>query len=285
LNNQLISLADITVGDRLRPVDQARVDGLAESISKIGLKTPITVIPVPGSNPPKYRLVAGNHRFEALRQLGRPHVDAIIMIGNDRQAQLWEIDENLCRNELTPAERASHVARRKAIYLELNPETNHGANAGGPSGQFVQTEKPSFAAETASATGKDERTVRRDAERGEKVIPEVINLITGTKLDSGSYLDKLKRLSPSEQMVAAKRDLAVDRRTSSAPSDFTPGPIAEDAPTLPTFEEMRGAIFLLCELRPDQIRAICPPNRRASMCGSLALLQKICEQVIEAAGS
>ena len=31
----------------------------------------------------------------------------------------------------------------------------------------------------------------------------------GTVLDTGTYLDKLKKLSPSEQVFAAKRDLAV----------------------------------------------------------------------------
>lgn len=37
--------------------------------------------------------------------------------------------------------------------------------------------------------------MQRDAERGTKVIAEVIDMITGTKLDTGTYLDKLKRLS------------------------------------------------------------------------------------------
>ncbi|TGV79189.1 hypothetical protein EN792_042955 [Mesorhizobium sp. M00.F.Ca.ET.149.01.1.1] len=46
------------------------------------------------------------------------------------------------------------------------------------------------------------------AERGEKVIEEAINLIRGTKLDTGTYLDKLKGLRPNEQVTAAKRDLA-----------------------------------------------------------------------------
>lgn len=62
----------------------------------------------------------------------------------------------------------------------------------------------SFASETAKATGKDERSVRRDAERGSKVIGEVIDMITGTKLDTGTYLDKLKRLTPNDQYHRAK---------------------------------------------------------------------------------
>ncbi|EYR84264.1 hypothetical protein SHLA_14c000460 [Shinella sp. DD12] len=110
------------------------------------------------------------------------------------------IDENLCRNELSPAERASQTARRKAIYLELHPETAAGIaqaagmNAAQERGGQVGHDVDRFDAATAKATGQSERVVRRDAERGEKVIPEVIDLIAGTKLDTGTYLDKLKRL-------------------------------------------------------------------------------------------
>jgi hypothetical protein len=89
------------------------------------------------------------------------------------------------QNELSPAERASQTARRKAIYLELHPETAKEAFKGN---QHVVTDNfsvASFAAETAAATGKDERTFRRDAERGEKVTPEVIDMITDTKLNTG----------------------------------------------------------------------------------------------------
>jgi hypothetical protein len=101
------------------------------------------------------------------------------------------IDENLCRNELSPAERASQTARRKEIYEELHPETKHGGDR--KSDQVANLSTRSFAEATAAATGSDERTVRRDAERGSKVIGEVIDMITGTKLDTGTYLDKLKR--------------------------------------------------------------------------------------------
>jgi hypothetical protein len=73
----------------------------------------------------------------------------------------------------------------------------------------------SFATETAKAIGKDERTVRRDAERGEKVIPEVMAMIAGTKLDTGTYLDRIKNLRPNEQVTAAKRDLIQSRKGKS----------------------------------------------------------------------
>ncbi|MBO9100322.1 MULTISPECIES: hypothetical protein [unclassified Rhizobium] len=89
------------------------------------------------------------------------------------------IDENLMRAELSASERAVQTARRKAIYLELHPETAAGV-AGAIAKHFAtdNLSTASFASETANATGKDERTVRRDAERGEKVIPEVMTMIT-----------------------------------------------------------------------------------------------------------
>jgi hypothetical protein len=82
---------------------------------------------------------------------------------------------------------AKQTARRKAIYLELHPETAQGA--AGADARWNATDNlstASFASETAKATGKDERTVRRDAERGEKVIDAAIEIIRGTPLGTAS---------------------------------------------------------------------------------------------------
>lgn len=100
-------------------------------------------------------------------------------------------EKNMCigigryrRSELSASQRATSIARRKAIYLELHPETRHGGDR--KSDQVDNLATRSFAAETATATGRDERTIRRDAERGEKVIPEVMEMIAGTRLDTGT---------------------------------------------------------------------------------------------------
>lgn len=80
------------------------------------------------------------------------------------------IDENLCRAELSPADRARQTARRKAIYEELNPETRHGGDRSEPSRQLGDLpDADRFSADTARATGLSERTVQRDAERGEVI--------------------------------------------------------------------------------------------------------------------
>lgn len=80
------------------------------------------------------------------------------------------IDENLMRAELSPADRAQQTARRKAIYLELHPETAHGKASPNKEENFS-----SFDKDTAAKTGQTDRTVRLHAERGEKVIDEVLH--------------------------------------------------------------------------------------------------------------
>jgi ParB family chromosome partitioning protein len=52
------------------------------------------------------------------------------MFGRKIIAELAEVDENLIRSPLTPAQEASAIFRRKAIYEELHPETKAGAFKG-----------------------------------------------------------------------------------------------------------------------------------------------------------
>jgi len=82
--------------------------------------------------------------------------------------------------EPSPADRAAHTARRKAIYIELHPETGHGGDR--RSDQVADFATRSFVSETAETSGKAERTVRLDAERGEKVHEEALRLVRGTAL-------------------------------------------------------------------------------------------------------
>ena len=49
-------------------------------------------------------------------------------------------------------------------------------------------------------TGKAERTVQLDAERGDKILPVVMAKISGTKLDTGAFLDEVKELPTSKQV-------------------------------------------------------------------------------------
>lgn len=164
-----------------------------------------------------YELIAGNHRVEACRSLGLADIAAFIVHDDDLKAELAMIDENLCRAELTPSDRARWTARRQAIYEGMHGKAKakggHAANAAmGQKHDANANLADAFTVDTARSTGKSVRAVQRDAERGEKVIDEVLDLIRGTSLDTGLYLDALKRLPPNDQVTVARRDLARARQ-------------------------------------------------------------------------
>jgi len=129
---RMVRLDDIEVApDRMRALRAKKVDEIAESIARGGLLQPIVIRPrrQRKDSGKSYRLVAGWHRWEAVRQLGHDRIAATILDGLDADAALLaEIDENLIRADLTPAGRASHVGRRKELYEKLHPEAKHGGD-------------------------------------------------------------------------------------------------------------------------------------------------------------
>jgi len=96
------------------------------------------------------------------------------------------------RAALSPAEAADQTRRRKEIYEALHPETARGV-AGGKARQGAATDNLSFADQTAQSTGRDIRSVQRDAARGE-ALGDDLEAIAGISLDKGVELDALAKL-------------------------------------------------------------------------------------------
>lgn len=254
----LVALDRIDTDGRIREADPEQVEALRGSIAAVGLINPVTVCQV-GE---RYRLVAGGNRLEACRAAGFTEILCNVRELNEHERVIAECDENLCGPKLSVAEKSLFAARRKDAYEALHPETKIGRNQHSErDGQVVQ---PSFAEDQASKTGVDERTVRRDAERGAKVIPEVLSMIKGTKLDTGVYLDKLKKLPPNEQVTAAKRDLAASKRADEAEKKASrPSPQNDDLPE-PDFDPLAVRTFtpavrdyggLTADQRVDELEA------------------------------
>lgn len=273
-----------------RPLDEAKVQALVESIGASADKQPINPIRVRPLGD-DWQVTAGGHRLEAMTRLGEQEVFCIVVAEDDLHAELAMIDENLIRSELSPSEVAVQTARRKAIYLKLYPETAahvagaHASNSaqGNASANFA----PAFAEATAKATGQSERTVQLRAERGEKVYEGAIELIREyPALDTGVFLDRLKKLTPSEQMVVVKREIAWlekekrDRARTGIARRVAPAEPREKPE--PTYQQMREAVLLLCDLKPEDFTRLCPPAKRAGMFQKLAHLEGVFAQVREA---
>jgi ParB-like chromosome segregation protein Spo0J len=206
---QTLALTDIAgAKNRLRTLRDENVTALAQFMADQGLLQPIVVRPNKRGG---YDPIAGIHRLEAAKQLNWTTISCIVLDAIDAdQAELIEIDENLIRAELSPAERAIHIGRRKKLYEKLHPETK-ATKAGGPGRAKTRRQigddiAERFTRNTAKKTSRPERTIQRDATRAQRVpvLPDII----GTSLDSGAEIDALAKLPAAEQRSfaeAAKR--------------------------------------------------------------------------------
>jgi hypothetical protein len=206
---QMLDLAALHPRRYARKTTPKRVFELAQSIRLIGLQVPITVrADNRGGAGTKFEILAGRHRYEACRSLNMKCVPCIVQAVDDLEAELIAIDENLFRENLTPAQEAKAIVRRKEIYEALHPETKHGSIGGGhdQSRQIGDSGKaPRFTKTTADLTGKAERHIQRAVRRSEKIGPRQLDRITGTSLDKGIELDALATLPAQQQSALIER--------------------------------------------------------------------------------
>lgn len=211
----MIHVGFISTTGRMRETDASQVASLADSISEVGLLNPITVysreIIRNGQATEGYGLVAGAHRLEACKSLGWQEVPAIVLDLDDDDLIIAECDENLCGSKLTASEHASFTAKRKDAYLRKHPETGHGKAS-----PNKECNLHSFDRDQAEKTGVDSSTVRRNADRGEKVTPAALAMVKGTKLDTGQFLDKLKKVKPENQCDYIQRELDAAKKPKAA---------------------------------------------------------------------
>lgn len=193
MRTERLFLSDIQIGDRLRGIQPGKVAALRASIAEIGLRTPPTISAVRVGDDWEYRLVAGAHRLAALKEIGDEFCDFIVMEGDQDAADLWEIDENFARAELTDAQRAEHHVRREEILVRL--EKVH-AGKGRPD---KSAKLAVYSDQAAASLGVSKRTVERDLARGKNIDPAVLADVSGTDLDKGVVLDELARTPANDQ--------------------------------------------------------------------------------------
>ena len=192
---------DVRVPERHRSLDPLTVKAIAGSFKDIGQQAPITFYwdddtPV---------LIAGRHRLEAARSLGWEHIEAVEMDTDDLTREIWEIDENLMRADLTELERGEHLRRHREIFEARR------------SAEKIPTSRSNkgFDQDTADQTGMEKSTVRKSRRRAEKIAPKVKDAIKAMPAaDKGVELDAIASLEPEEQAQA------VERVESGASKDF-----------------------------------------------------------------
>ncbi|WP_271594714.1 ParB/RepB/Spo0J family partition protein [Bradyrhizobium sp. CCBAU 65884] len=200
---RLVPLADISTAHRHRGVVDEFTPVMVESMSTLGVIQPPTVRP-DAANPGKFLLVAGMQRINAARVRGVDTILCRVVPLSDAEAELWEIDENLVRAALSPAEEAILISRRRALHEQMYGKSKaRGAAAAnvamGRNNATAKLAVASFSADTAKRTGKSERAIQRIVQRATQNGHTNLARVVGTSLDHGAELDALFLLPPATQ--------------------------------------------------------------------------------------
>jgi ParB-like chromosome segregation protein Spo0J len=276
----------VILPDRMRQLRADVVNELAESIRARGLLHPIIV----RERPHGYDLIAGRQRLEAVRKLGCDTIRAVVLDDlDDDGVLLAEIDENLIRADLSPAERAQHVARRKELYEAKHPETKKGAAPGAGRGKkkrSQESQNESFVRDTATKTGKGRSTVARDVTRSNKV--KVLDQIVGTSLDKGNEIDALAKLPEHEQRDLAARAKSGEKvsgkmRAKSPAKPKSEAPAREDLGPIAVASSLTETQTV--ENEPEELGALLRAWDRASEAARQKFLVRVGLQRIGAMSS
>lgn len=198
--------AEITIPDE-SGIDEKEVLAIAESIDNTKkLFTPILITP-------EGNVVAGRHRFRACLYLGWGEIPCIEVSGSPLELELITLDENLCRRQLPAIERSRLMARRKAVYEQMFPETGHGRASSKGNGKA----RPTFTEDTAQKTGRSQRVVQEEVAIGEAITDDVAEMIRDTPVaNNKAVLRTIAALPEEEQRKAAEK--IVNGKASKKPA-------------------------------------------------------------------
>ena len=233
----------IELGTRLREVDTAWAETVGREMAKVGQFDPIEVCQLPGKK--TWRLVSGAHRLQGARITGQATILAIVVGSGDTERRLREINENLCRRELDPYDRARFIAelieiRRAEMDIgdgkDGRSKTAPGNGSGAPADPQGATIAPlyDFAQDAADRVGLSERSVKYalvlyrglpasqiEALRG-AALPVANNasqLRALASLDAGEQAQVVQLLLSGESKTVADATATIRRRPKPNPRD------------------------------------------------------------------
>lgn len=174
---EMFDVEAIDIGQRLREVDPDAVDRIAASMQEIGLRTPISVryyferpdfLPDANSTDALV-LLTGAHRLAAAKKLGWHQIECIVHHeGDEVDAQLWEIAENLHRAELTKAQRDEHIRRYAELLVQREQKPGQSVQVSQVGGRGNKSVATKIAEETGLSAKTVKRALNPDAAEAEK---------------------------------------------------------------------------------------------------------------------
>jgi hypothetical protein len=206
---QQVPLSSITIPERrLRGVVEGFTSDMTRSAVSIGqIIQPPTVRPLDLEN---VELVCGLQRIEAARRMGLTSILCRVVELTDSEAELWEIDENLIRAALSPAQEAIYVDKKLGIHEQMfgKAKAKGAVAANAVMGRDFDASASladAFTKQTAKKMGASVRTVQRIVQRAAKNGQADLIRVTGTSLDRKAELDALAQLPPITRETLIER--------------------------------------------------------------------------------
>ena len=202
------TIADIHIGERLRPIDPAYVEAIASSMSERGQISPIMIRKTPAKNKgaTPFTLVAGGYRTSAAKLLGWTEIDAIIVSADAIEAQLLEISENLYRNELNPLDRSIFVMKYRELWEEKHGKITPGGDrkSKGHDAPLIFAPGRELAKAVQERFGFGVDTYKRATRIGQNLHPTLRQAVRGTSAETDqATLLKFAKLSADDQLKVA----------------------------------------------------------------------------------
>lgn len=203
---QTINLDVIKVDDKNRLRATGDITPIKDSIENIGLINPITV-------DTDNNLIAGFHRYLVCKELKHKEI-LVRIVDKSIKKKLFEIDENLIRNNLTTLETAQQLLKRKDIYETMYPD-GKAENIKRNNFASVYTTK-SFTKDMAERMEKSQRWVQSHIEIANKLAPVSVQKIKGTELENNFILlQVISKREPKEQLSLIETFLSTEKKVKS----------------------------------------------------------------------
>ncbi len=204
-----LTIAEITVPERLRAVNDDYALVIQASIVEHGQLAPIVVRLTPNGECP-YTLVAGAHRYRAIELLDEDahQIEALIVKADQDEAILLEISENWARNDLNVMDKSVFVETYRQVWEKSRGTISRGRPKNSaklaefsesPVGILEAEAQSGFFQSCADRLGISQRSVERLGQIA-KLPKSVRKAIADTPIaDNQSQLLKLAKLPPQQQ--------------------------------------------------------------------------------------
>jgi len=211
---QLISIPISSIS--VKPAHLSDLDHvclLEESIEVLGIRTPITVMrgKSSGNSEAVYEIVTGHARLDAMKRGGADRVDALIFDGDEVDAKLWSIAENVDRRVPSILEVADNATEFDRLFSE---KLDKGVQDAPPGGVQPNDKGLRKAAKRLGVSREKMRRRRLVSGLSEEAKAEAKAL--GLQDNESALLDAAKLPTPEGQISKLRQRAARQRRSNSA---------------------------------------------------------------------